>query len=264
MKRLLLVVLLSGILTLATGQEIFRSKWLGISVQDFSSTSSINRFSVTGPDGSGYVYLTAHSSTGSGDIVRTKWQGTAVQDFSPDRPIVGFETSGPDFEGYVTLTAVASDASKRDILRSKWLGTAVQAYSAPSGQAISGFAVSGPDPSGYVTLSVLTAPIGVEEEFDRGVRIPRSYALNSISPNPFFGQTKISYSIPRPSLVTLMVYDCTGRIVKKILKAEQEAGIYNCAWQATDEQGRRTGAGIYFLKMEAGEYKAVKKMVVVR
>jgi len=263
MRRFILFALAAGLILPVSAQEIFRTQWLGMSVQAFSGTGSINRFSVTGPDGSGYVYLNAHSGTGSGDIIRTKWQGTAVQDFSPGRPIVGFETSGPDFEGYVTLTAVASDASKRDILRTRWLGTAVQAYSAPAGHAISGFTVSGPDAGGYVTLSAVSAPTGIEEKFDTDRQTPLVFALNPITPSPSFGQTRISYSIARPSEVTLLVYSATGQLVRTIVDESQKPGRYQFSWQGADDQGKKVGAGVYFVRLDADVNRATKKIILV-
>jgi len=260
--RYILLTMMSGIFLSITAQEVFRSKWQGIAVQDFVSASSINQFSVSGPDGAGYVYLKAHSSTGSADIIRTKWQGTAVQDFAPGSgAIVGFEASGPDFEGYVTLTAVASDASTRDIFRTKWQGTAVQAFTAPSGNAISGFTVSGPDAGGYVTLTAVTAPIGIGEKFDKGREMPLIFALNPITPNPSFGHVQISYSIAKPSKVNLQVYDTSGRLVRTVISENQEPGRYQYSWLGRDDHGRKVGVGVYFAKLDAGNFHAVKKLV---
>ena len=263
MKRLLVLGFLCGLGLSASAQEIFRTRWQGVGVQSFSSTTSINRFSVSGPDDSGYVNLKAHSITGSRNIIRTMWQGTAVQEFTPGASITGFETSGPDFEGYVTLTAVALGGAKQDILRTRWQGTAVQPFSAPSGHSVLGFSVSGPDPDGYVVLSAVTAPIGVAEPADPG-RLPRQFALNSILPNPGPGSTRIAYSIPKTGPVTFSMYDCSGKLVAEVFDGEKKPGFHHLDWTGTDSRGNRVGTGVYFITMNAGGFKATSKIVVVR
>ncbi len=266
MKRFIALLIATGIALSISAEEIFKTKWQGMDVQEFTSTDLINSFTVSGPDGSGYIYLKALSATGSGEIIRTRWQGTGVQDFSPGAVITGFQTSGPDFEGYVYLTAVANNGSTGQILKSKWLGTAVQDYSAPTGQAINGFTVTGPDGAGYVTLAVTTAPIsGIgEKQFDEASTTPLVFALNPISPNPTFGSVHIAYSIPKPTNVSLIIYDCIGRVVKELVSGNQGPARYNLLWQATDDQGHKVGTGVYFVKLKAGDYKAVKKMILVR
>jgi hypothetical protein len=264
MKRLIGLAVLSGLVISSPAQEIFKAKWVGMGVQEFSSTSPINRFSISGPDASGYVYLKAHSSTSEGDIIQTKWKGTAVQEFSPGEVITGFETSGPDIDGYVCLIAVANDGSRGEILKTRWQGTAVQGYSAPSGEAISGFTVSGPDAAGYITLSAVTAPFGISEKFDQGKEPPLVFAFNPITPNPAWGCAQISYSIAKSSEVNLQVYDCSGRLVKRLVDDIQEPGRYNLKWLGTDDKGRKVGAGIYFVKLDAGDFRAVKKIVVIK
>ncbi len=262
MHRFVTYAVLSIVILPVSAQEIFRTKWQGMGLEEFSSTNSINQFSVSGPDAQGYVYLKAHSSTGSGDIIKTKWQGTAVQDFAPGSgTITGFQTTGPDFEGYVYLIAVASTGSTKEILKTKWQGSAVQDYAAPAGNAISGFTVSGPDASGYVTLSAATGTIGIGEKFGQNLEIPLVFTLNPITPNPCIGSAQISYSIAKPTKVNIHIYDCSGRLVKKLVDQSQKPGRYSLRWSGADDQGSDAGSGVYFVKMETGDFKAVRKIV---
>lgn len=267
-RRLAIIAGLLAVLVLpVSSQEIFKAKWKGTGIQAFSGTSSVTQFrAYYVADGLGYVYLKAYTGTDSGDIIRTRWQGVAVQGFAPGSgAIVGFETSGPDFEGYVTLTAVGSGGQKGEILKTRWAGNAVQGFSAPAGEAINGFTATGPDAQGYMTLGVVTGPVGIgEKQYDESRTTPLVFALNPITPNPSFGPARISYSIPKPTLVNLFVYDCTGRMVKTLVAGVKTPGRYSLVWQGTDDQGRKVGTGIYFVKMNAGEFKAVKKMIVVK
>jgi len=91
------------------------------------------------------------------------------------------------------------------------------------------------------------------------VSAPKEYALHQNYPNPFNPVTKISYEIPVKSLVTLKVYDMLGREVARLYDGEREAGRYEAEFN-----GMRFSSGVYFYKLEAGSYKAVKKLLLVK
>jgi len=79
----------------------------------------------------------------------------------------------------------------------------------------------------------------------QGIDVPQSYVLEQNYPNPFNSVTKMSYRLPVTSLVSLTIYDLTGRIVAQLIHEHQSAGSYQYEWQAT------VGSGIYFCKLEA-------------
>jgi hypothetical protein len=138
------------------GDYIFRAKLKGVEVQDKNFGEDVTNFTVSGPDGDGYVTLTANSASYSDYIVKTKLKGTEVQAFTPTGGyIYGFSVSGPDADGYVTLTALSTGTkSSGDILRTKLKGTEVQAYPGNTSSSIQGFQISGPDGDGYVYLEL--------------------------------------------------------------------------------------------------------------
>lgn len=263
--KYLITILMIGMVLPIFPQQIFKTKLQGMAVQRFGGSGLINGFSVSGPDAGGYVYLAAHSGINSGYILKTKWQGSAVQEFSlPEGSYVtGFEVSGPDGNGYVYLVAVGSSGERGEILKTKWQGTAVQAYSASSGEEIRAFNVLGPDASGYVYLIAATE-IGIEEENPRGWIEPLSFAMGEITPNPCFGNTEISYSIAKLSKVSLRIYDCSGRLINKLVDEEKKPGRYDLAWPGTDSKGGRVSAGVYFVEMKADKFRAVRKIIMVR
>ncbi|MBP8976205.1 MAG: T9SS type A sorting domain-containing protein, partial [Bacteroidetes bacterium] len=88
---------------------------------------------------------------------------------------------------------------------------------------------------------------------------PKEYALHQNYPNPFNPVTKISYEIPVKSQVTLKVYDMLGREVARLYDGEREAGRYEAEFN-----GMRFASGVYFYKLEAGSYTAVKKLLLVK
>jgi len=89
--------------------------------------------------------------------------------------------------------------------------------------------------------------------------IPKEYVLHQNYPNPFNPVTKISYEIPVKSQVTLKVYDMLGREVARLYEGEREAGRYEAEFN-----GMRFSSGVYFYKLEAGSYTAVKKLLLVK
>jgi hypothetical protein len=91
------------------------------------------------------------------------------------------------------------------------------------------------------------------------ISAPKEYALHQNYPNPFNPVTKISYEIPVKSQVTLKVYDMLGREVAKLYEGEREAGRYEAEFN-----GMRFSSGVYFYKLEAGSYTAVKKLLLVK
>lgn len=83
-------------------------------------------------------------------------------------------------------------------------------------------------------------------------------------PNPFNPSTTIDYELPEHSEVSLVIYDVAGREVNTLIAGEQSAGSYTMNWKGTDHSGRQIAGGMYFAKLEAGEYSSVVKMVYLR
>ncbi|MBK9254944.1 MAG: HYR domain-containing protein [Saprospiraceae bacterium] len=101
-----------------------------------------------------------------------------------------------------------------------------------------------------VTLGVRTAPIAGEEE---GVA-----ELFQNEPNPFRGMTTVSYYLPENASTVLTVFDVTGKVVA-IRKADAVKGM-NAETFTMDQLG---ASGVYYYKLESGEFNAVKKMILV-
>nr|NQU91192.1 T9SS type A sorting domain-containing protein [Bacteroidota bacterium] len=85
------------------------------------------------------------------------------------------------------------------------------------------------------------------------------FSLQNNYPNPIHNKTTIGYSLPQTAHVELAVYDLTGRIVKTLVNTMQPAGTYNVDWAVDTEQ-----AGVYFYRIKAGGFTAVKKCSLVR
>jgi len=89
--------------------------------------------------------------------------------------------------------------------------------------------------------------------------IPDEYKLYNNYPNPFNPSTTIKFSIPRSGTVALTVYDVLGRQVETILNKHMQAGHHILQWNASD-----VSSGIYFVRMRSGDFRQVRKVMVVR
>ncbi len=85
------------------------------------------------------------------------------------------------------------------------------------------------------------------------------FALHQNYPNPFNPATTIRYSIPKTGLVKLAVYDILGKEVKVLTNEEQTAGTHEINFDAS-----RLSSGIYFYRIQSGNYFAVKKMILIK
>ena len=94
--------------------------------------------------------------------------------------------------------------------------------------------------------------------------LPAVTALHPGYPNPFGESTRIGYSVTGPVRVRLTVYNVLGERVRRLVDETNAAGIYRVSWDGRDEQGRRTGSGVYFVRMEAGRTSRTQPLIVVR
>ena len=88
---------------------------------------------------------------------------------------------------------------------------------------------------------------------------PKDFTLKQNYPNPFNPTTKIEYSIPKTSFVTLKVYDILGREVAALVNEEKSIGNYKAEFN-----GNNLSNGIYFYKLQAGDYSIIKKMILIK
>ncbi|MFA6980841.1 MAG: T9SS type A sorting domain-containing protein [Ignavibacteriaceae bacterium] len=97
----------------------------------------------------------------------------------------------------------------------------------------------------------------VEEDYP--VESPNNFNLSQNYPNPFNPITKINYQLPENNFVSLIVYDVLGKEVAILVNQEQSAGTYQ-----TTLDGSRLSSGIYFYKIQAGDFVETKKLVLMK
>ena len=94
--------------------------------------------------------------------------------------------------------------------------------------------------------------------------IPEVFALHQNYPNPFNPTTNINYDLLEDALVTINIYDLMGRSIKSLVNNNQSAGYRSVRWNATNNLGETVSAGMYICTIQAGAFKATKKMVLLK
>ncbi len=89
--------------------------------------------------------------------------------------------------------------------------------------------------------------------------LPTSYSLSQNYPNPFNPSTNIAYDVPKASHVTLEIFNVLGQRVVSLVDQEMEAGSYTVEFD-----GSQISSGIYFYRLNAGDFADTKKMVMVK
>jgi hypothetical protein len=96
-------------------------------------------------------------------------------------------------------------------------------------------------------------------------RAPRTLDLAQNYPNPFNPSTTIRFSVPAPgSMVSLKVYDVTGRLVATLVDNEKISGARAVRWTAKDLRGADVASGLYFYRLITPDNTISRKLVVVR
>ena len=106
----------------------------------------------------------------------------------------------------------------------------------------------------------LGGPVGIYE-----YKKPQKAAIAlKTEPNPFKHKTTIYYALEKPGMVSLKVYDQTGRLVRILESGIQQARNYTAIWDGCDETRKRLPTGIYFIRLNAGDITSTKKVILIR
>ncbi|MDZ7288746.1 MAG: endo-1,4-beta-xylanase [candidate division KSB1 bacterium] len=93
---------------------------------------------------------------------------------------------------------------------------------------------------------------------------PAVFSLSQNYPNPFNPSTTIRYSLPKSTHTTVTIYDMLGTRVRTLVNSLQNAGEHSVTWDGRDDRAAPVASGIYFYRLEAGEIKIQKKMLLLR
>jgi hypothetical protein len=95
--------------------------------------------------------------------------------------------------------------------------------------------------------------------------VPVRFAFRSVTPNPIASRTAVNFDIPLPGAhVKIKIYDVSGREVRTLVDEHKSPGYYSKVWDTRNNGRKRVAPGIYFCRVEAGDFKDTKKMILLR
>ena len=89
--------------------------------------------------------------------------------------------------------------------------------------------------------------------------VPQSFALLQNYPNPFNPETTISYDLPTDGEVKITIFNLSGQTITLFDKGMQTSGSYELIWDSKENP-----SGIYFYKLQSGNFSQTKKMILLR
>jgi hypothetical protein len=173
-----------------------------------------------------------------------------------------FVSSGTSFDSviYVSTSNIASGFTGRTLV------SRVHDATTSLAPCVSSYMLNGTSPGG----GVIYAGFGPSKIWFNGSGIttgidpisgttPENFSLSQNYPNPFNPVTKISFAIPKNNLVTLKIYDISGKEVATLINENMSAGEYEATFDAS-----KLSSGVYFYKLTSGNFNDVKKMMLLK
>ncbi len=99
---------------------------------------------------------------------------------------------------------------------------------------------------------------------DSDVAIPYTNSLGANFPNPFNPSTLIPFTIQNQGLVSLNIYNIQGQLVETLVDSELNSGQHAVLWNGESSTGVPVSSGIYFYRLQTGNYQAIRKMTFIK
>jgi hypothetical protein len=100
---------------------------------------------------------------------------------------------------------------------------------------------------------------GVTPVVQVSAEYPLTFDLYQNYPNPFNPATKIRFQLPEQSIAVLKIFDVLGNEIQVLLNRQLSAGFYDIEFNAGDMP-----SGVYYYRLNTGEFKESKKMVIIK
>jgi hypothetical protein len=116
----------------------------------------------------------------------------------------------------------------------------------------------------FYVLAIYNASMNIIGVKPTSNEIPTRFELAQNYPNPFNPTTTIKFSIAKTSNVTIKIYDVMGKEINTLVNQKMTPGKYDVKWSSINNNNQIVASGVYFYRIETGEFTDVKKMVLVK
>lgn len=99
---------------------------------------------------------------------------------------------------------------------------------------------------------------------DTQTSIISEYNLQQNYPNPFNPSTIIPFELTKSEIVNLSIFNSLGQKIRSLVNENYPAGLHQISWNGQNDIGQTVPAGIYYYKIQAGEFSATRKMLLVK
>jgi len=207
------------------------------------------------PRGRALSVIGVSAASGCGGVAETEYDSRPTKRYAAVSDSVYMPGSGTYFktftEGY-DFCLIRTDASQgplacgSDSFMTSWFGT-ILAW------------------GNYDTLLQCPGPdVGIPQEPAPAPAVVTSLGQNF--PNPMNPTAKIAYTVGKPGMVCLRVFDASGRVIRTLVNENKTARRepYEVIWDGTNDRGERVSSGVFFYQLEAVGYRSAKKIVILR
>jgi hypothetical protein len=104
----------------------------------------------------------------------------------------------------------------------------------------------------------------VVTRIDANEILPVQFSLEQNYPNPFNPTTIIDFSLPEQSHVRLDVYNIMGQKVRTLVNDARAAGAHSVIWNGSNDNGENVASGVYFYRIESGQFSETRKMMLLK
>ena len=243
------------------------------SVMSIDTTMNKSSLKLQFPIGTAGTHTVKASVTDSKNIVERKWNVTVTENFSPEIVTFSPTTDTTVTEGDSIEFFIEAKDENNDTLYCTWVyDDSVMAIDTTMYK--SSFTLQfpiGTTGTHSVKASVTDGINIVETKWNvtvedyitavelKKMKIPTEYMLEQNYPNPFNSSTTICYQLPKPGRVNISIYNVAGQLIKTLVNENKNAGYFSVNWQASG-----VGTGLYYYRIDAGDFSAVKKVMVMK
>ena len=105
---------------------------------------------------------------------------------------------------------------------------------------------------------------GTYVNIDDNLVLAKEFSLKQNYPNPFNPSTTISFDLNTSDMISLVIYDITGKEVNTLVNKDMTAGNYTYNWNAVNNSGKKVASGIYFYTLKSSTSSITQKMMYLK